>query len=79
MPCGRGPLVVTVTARTEGSAVAGASETDGAGHFSMRLVGGVYTVTAGSGSTLPRRETQRITVRPSATAIADIHCDTGIR
>ena len=77
--CERRTLVLTVTARRGDGAVAGDVATDVAGHYSMRLAVGVYSVTAGSGSTLPRCESRPITVRSAATVNEDIRCDTGIR
>ena len=57
--------------------VIGAS--DSAGHFKLSLPPGSYSVTAGSGKTLPRCAREDAAVVPDEYTTVDISCDSGIR
>lgn len=52
---------------------------DASGAFQFSLPPGSYTLSAGSGTMLPRCNPADITVGPTGYVTADISCDTGIR
>lgn len=69
----------TIRIASAGSASVTAAS-DASGFFTVSLDPGTYTVTAGTGSSIPPtcRSTQ-VTVAPKSTQTITIECDTGIR
>lgn len=78
--CADKPYATTVRVYHAGiSAVFATAESNAAGIFKISLPPGSYTLTAGSGSMLPRCASVSAEVGPSGYAIVHVSCDTGIR
>lgn len=78
--CADKPYATAITVRRAGSSapfVIGTSDATGA--FKLLLPPGSYTVTAGSGTKLPRCSSVNVTVAAHAYTAVAISCDTGIR
>ena len=78
--CADKPYATAVVVYRVGSAkpfIIGNSDATGA--FSFPLPSGSYTLTAGSGTTLPRCAPVNVVVAAGAYATTSISCDTGIR
>lgn len=78
--CADKPYATAIVVYREGSKtpfVIGNS--DSSGIFSFSLPPGSYTLSAGSGSTLPRCSAASLTVPPKGYTNVNISCDTGIR
>ena len=78
--CADKPYATTVVVHHTGSSfVFATGESDASGAFEFWLPPGSYTLTAGSGKTLPRCAGVDVTVAASGYATTTISCDTGIR
>ena len=78
-PCPPRPVAAQVNAQDGSDRTVATTRTDQAGHYSLSLAAGTYTLVAVTGSTYPRCPATPVTVRPGAVTRADINCDTGIR
>ncbi|HEX3605662.1 MAG TPA: carboxypeptidase-like regulatory domain-containing protein [Candidatus Dormibacteraeota bacterium] len=78
-PCPPRPVSAQVNAEDGSGHTVATTRTDQAGHYSLSLSAGTYTLVAVTGSTFPRCPRTPVTVRPGAATRADIGCDTGIR
>jgi hypothetical protein len=78
--CADRPLATGVSVSHKGSTdVFATTQSNAQGVFKISLPPGQYTVTAGSGSMLPRCNPVDATVGPSGYAQVAVSCDTGIR
>jgi hypothetical protein len=78
-PCPPQPVYATVTALGSSGATAGTTHSDHEGKYTLGLALGSYTLTATTGSALPRCSPTRAAVTAGSATRADISCDTGIR
>ncbi len=77
-PCPPRPVDARVDAFADNRQVAG-PQTDADGPYPLTLAPGKYTLTATTGSELPRCPSTDVTVVANQVTAADISCDTGIR
>jgi hypothetical protein len=78
--CADKPYATTIVVHHAGaSAVFATATSDATGAFKISLPPGSYTLTAGSGSMLPRCASVNAEVAPTGYVTAHISCDTGIR
>lgn len=79
--CADRPLAdATITVFKKGSTTALATtKTDAAGHFILKVPAGIYRVTAGVGSSLPRCPETEVGVAAGQFTKVPIACDSGIR
>ena len=78
-PCLPSPVSATVTARNTSTGTLAVTHSDNLGRYTLPLPPGTYTVSASTGSPLPRCSATTATVTSSGAARTDIACDTGIR
>jgi carboxypeptidase family protein len=78
-PCPPRPLSATVTATNTSTGTVASSHSDSLGRYTLPLPPGTYTVTATTGSAVPRCSPTTATVASGRAARADVTCDTGIR
>lgn len=78
--CADKPFATTITVHRSGaSATFAKGESDASGRFSISLPPGEYTLSAGSGSMLPRCAPTDASVGSTGYTSVSISCDTGIR
>jgi hypothetical protein len=75
----RGYATTVVVHHTGSSSTFATGKSDVNGAFEFSLPPGTYTLTAGSGTMLPRCNPTEVTVGASGYATTTISCDTGIR
>jgi hypothetical protein len=76
--CPPRPVVGTIHA-TEGTRVVASTRSATDGSYSLELPIGLYTITAGSSTTLPRCSPEQVAVAVGSDIEVDLTCDTGIR
>jgi hypothetical protein len=78
-PCPPRPVDATIDAQDAKGDVLASTRTDTAGHYSLALASGSYTIVASTGAGLPMCQPVTITVTSGPPIRTDISCDTGIR
>ncbi len=78
-PCPPHPVSAAIDAHDSSGNTVASTRSDSSGRYALSLPPGSYVLVVVIPSVLPHCPDTAVTVRPSSTTRADIHCDTGIR